>query len=151
MRTLLPDGVVGFFWAPDGTTVAALQLVTPGSDQVAGTGRIVLARTTDVRRRPAAPAAAPPGTALRLIFVTAASGDIVSQRTVRLSDTFIQQILPFFDQYALSHRLWSPDGSSVVVPVVSDDGVVHLTAVRADGTDTRVVTDGAMAFWRPVR
>ncbi len=41
--------------------------------------------------------------------------------------------------------------AAVVVPVVSDDGAVHLTTVRADGTDTRVVTDGSMAFWRPVR
>jgi TolB protein len=154
VRTLLPDGVVAFFWSPDGSTIAALQLVSPGSDQVAGagTGAIVLARTTsNVRRGSAGMAAAPPGTALRLAFVTVDSGAVVSQRTVRVSDAFTQQVLPFFDQYALSHRLWSPDGTAVVVPVVSDDGAVHLTTVRADGTDTHVVTDGSMAFWRPVR
>ena len=151
VRTLLPDGVVAFFWSPDGSTIAALQLVTPGSDQVAGAGGIVLARSTGVPRRSALLAATPPGTALRLAFVKVATGTLISQRTVRLSDLFTQQVLPFFDQYALSHRIWSPDGAGIVVPVVSDDGAVHLTAVRADGTDTRVVTDGAMAFWRPVR
>jgi TolB protein len=151
VRTLLPDGVVAFFWSPDGSTIAALQLVAPGSDQVAGAGGIVLARSTSVPRRPASLAAAPPGTALRLAFVTVGTGAVTSQRNVRLSDAFTQQVLPFFDQYALSHRIWSPDGAAVVVPVVSDDGAVHLTTVRADGTDTRVVTDGAMAFWRPVR
>ena len=151
VRTLLPDSVLGFFWSPDGTTIAALQLVSPGSDQVAATGGIVLASSTGAGRRPGLAAPAPPGAALRLIFVTVGSGAILSQRTVRLSDLFVQQVLPFFDQYALSHRLWAPDGASVVVPVVSDDGAVHLTTVRADGTDTRVVTDGTMAFWRPIR
>ncbi|HEV8403635.1 MAG TPA: hypothetical protein VGQ31_11430 [Candidatus Limnocylindrales bacterium] len=153
VRTLLPDGVVAFFWSPDGSTIAALELVSPGSDQVAdtGSGGIVLARSAAVRGRPVPLTAAPPGTALRLAFVTVESGAVVSQQNVRLSDVFIEQVLPFFDQYALSHRLWSPDGAAVVVPVVSDDGAVHLTSVRADGTDTRVVTDGAMAFWRPTR
>jgi TolB protein len=151
VRTLLPDGVVAFFWSPDGSTIAALQLVAPGSDQVAGAGGIALARSTTASRRPALLAAAPPGTALRLAFVTVDTGTLISQRNVRLSDLFTQQVLPFFDQYALSHRIWSPDGAGIVVPVVSDDGAVHLTTVRADGTDTRVVTDGTMAFWRPVR
>jgi TolB protein len=151
VRTLLPDGVVAFFWSPDGSTIAALQLVSPGSDKVAGAGGIVLARSTSLSRRPDLLAAAPPGTALRLAFVTVETGTLISQRNVRLSDLFTQQVLPFFDQYALSHRIWSPDGVGVVVPIVSDDGAVHLTTVRADGTDTRIVTDGAMAFWRPVR
>ncbi len=153
VRTLLPDGVVAFFWSPDGSTIAALQLVTPGSDQVARTtagssspgARVVPGDPTRVA------AAAPPGTALRLAFVTVATGTPTSQRNVRVSDLFTQQVLPFFDQYALSHRIWSPDDAGVVLPIVSDDGVVHLTTVRADGTDTRVITDGAMAFWRPVR
>jgi TolB protein len=151
VRTLLPDSVVAFFWSPDGSTIAALQLVSTGSDQVAGTRGIVLARSTGARRRPVTSAAAPPGVALRMAFVTVGSGAVVSQRTLRLSDLFVQQVLPFFDQYALSHRLWAPDGASVVVPVVTDDGAVHLTTVRADGTDSHVVTDGTMAFWRPIR
>lgn len=151
VRTLLPDAVIGFFWSPDGATIAALELASSGSDQVATRDGIVLASTTGGDRRHVMTAAAAPGVALRLVFVTVGSGAILSRRTIRLSDVFAQQILPFFDQYALSHRLWAPDGASVVVPVVSDDGAVHLTTVRADGTDTRVVTDGTMAFWRPIR
>ena len=57
--------------------------------------------------------------------------------------------MPFFDQYALSHRFWSPDSASIVLPLVSDDGVVHVTTIRVDGADARAVTEGAMAFWRP--
>ena len=151
VRTMLPDGVVGFFWSPDGSTIAALQLVSAGSDQVATVGRLVSADSSGSADRRSTVAAAAPGSPLRLVFVSTGSGAIVSHRTVRLSDAFTQQVLPYFDQYALSHRLWSPDGTAIILPVVSDDGVVHLTTVRADGTDSHVVTDGAIAFWRPVR
>jgi TolB protein len=149
VRTLLADPVVAFFWSPDGSTIAALELVSPGGDGVATSGGIVLARVTDVRRPRPVPAAAPPGLALRLVFVKVASGHTASQRAVRVSDDFTQQVVPFFDQYALSHRFWSPDSASIVLPLVSDDGVVHLTIIRADGADARAVTEGAMAFWRP--
>ncbi len=151
VRTLLDASVVAFFWSPDGATIAALELVPPGGDNVARAGGIVLARTTGAGVPRARPVAAPPGTALRLAFVTIASGAVEAQRTVRVSDAFVSQLLPFFDQYALSHRLWSPDGASIVLPVVSGDGIVQLTAIRADGSDAHTVTDGVMAFWRPTR
>ena len=88
-----------------------------------------------------------PGLPLRLVFVTVASGVIRSQKAVQVSDDFVQQILPYFDQYALSHHLWSPDGASIVLPLVSADGIVHLTSIRADGSETLPVTVGISAFW----
>jgi TolB protein len=66
-----------------------------------------------------------------------------------VSDTFTSQLLPFFDQYALSHRLWSADGATVVIPVASDDGTDRLVAVAADGSGARPVTDGVVGFWSP--
>ena len=111
---MLPDGVVGFFWSPDGSTIAALQLVSAGSDQVATVGRLVSTDSGGGAHRRSTLAAAPPGSPLRLVFVSTGSGAIVSHRTVRLSDAFTQQVLPYFDQYALSHRLWSPDGTAIV-------------------------------------
>jgi hypothetical protein len=88
-----------------------------------------------------------PGIPLRLVFVTVGSGVIRSQKTVQVSDAFVQQLLPYFDQYALSHHLWSPDGTSIVLPLVSADGVVHLSSIRADGSETRAVSVGISAFW----
>ena len=116
VRTLLPDSVVAFFWSPDGSTIAGAPARVarqrpgrrhrpdrPGEHH--RRARAVVAASTAARATAA-------GTALRIVFVTAGSGAIVSQRTVRLSDAFIQQVLPYFDQYALSHRLWSPDGAA---------------------------------------
>lgn len=149
VRTLLADGVVAFFWSPDGDTLAALQLVTPGDDSVASGGGVVLAATRSVPVAMVVPAAEPPGIGLRLVFVTAGSATIRSRRSVRVSDAFGSQLIPYFDQYALSHRIWSPDATAILLPVVSEDGVVHLTSFRADGSDPRVVTDGIAGFWSP--
>jgi TolB protein len=150
VRTLLAGSIVGFFWSPDGATLAALQLPQPGDDNVASDGGIVLARADDPptsRMTPVGAAAALPGIPIRLVFVTAGSGVIRSQKTVQVSDAFVQQLLPYFDQYALSHHLWSPDGASIVLPLVNPDGVVHLSSIRADGSETRAVAVGISAFW----
>jgi TolB protein len=138
VRTLLAGSVVSFFWSPDGATIAALEIAGTGDDQVA-----------TVSTRSAATTAATTGLALRLVFVTVESGAIRAQRPLMVSDTFVQQVIPFFDQYALSHRLWSADGTAVVIPIVGDDGADRLEVVRADGSDARAVAAGVSAFWAP--
>jgi TolB protein len=138
VRTLLAGSVVSFFWSPDGRTIAALEIAGTGDDQVA-----------TVSTRSAATTAATTGLALRLVFVSVDSGAIRSQRPLMVSDTFVQQVIPFFDQYALSHRLWSADGTAVVIPIVGDDGTDRLEVVRADGSDARSVAAGVAAFWAP--
>jgi TolB protein len=148
VRTLLAGSNVGFFWAPDGQTIAALQLVPPGDDKVAGGESVTLASVrTPAERRPAD--AAVLGIALRLAFLDVGAGTIRSQRAIRVPDTFAGQLLPYFDQYALSHRVWSPDSASIVLPIVADDGATRLTVVQADGSDARPVADGAFGFWSP--
>jgi TolB protein len=147
VRTLLPDPVVAFYWSPDGSTIAALEVASPGDNSVASTGAVVLARAADEARE--VPAAAAPGLSLRLVFVRVDGGAIRSQVVVRLSDAYASQLLPYFDQYALSHLVWSHDGASIVLPLVSEDGLVHLTTIRADGSEARPIVDAAMGFWRP--
>ena len=77
------------------------------------------------------------------------SGAIRSQRDVTLSDLFTGQYLPFFDQYALSHRLWSSDGASVILPLVTADGATHLTIIQTDGSGSHELPTGDLGFWRP--
>ena len=89
------------------------------------------------------------GIALHLSFVGVDDGSVTADRLVRVSDLFVNQVLPFFDQYALSHRFWAPDGSALVLPIVDDQDVTHLYAIPPDGSDARVVATAEMGSWSP--
>ncbi len=142
VRTLLDGPVVAFFWSPDGRTIATLRLPGPDDDELASLGMAAPAPAVP-------PAATASGYALRLAFVDVGSGTIRATRDVRVSELFGLQVLPFFDQYALSHRFWAPDSSSILLPLVRDDGVVGIVVVPADGSEERRIADGEMGSFSP--
>ncbi len=82
------------------------------------------------------------------MFVDVASGTVQSQPTVLLSQTFVESLFPYFDQYALSHRLWAPDSSSILLPEVGEDGQTHVAVRYPDGKDPMLL-DGVVGFWSP--
>jgi hypothetical protein len=135
VRVLLPGTIVAFFWAPDGRTIAAIGLPGPGDDKVADA------------RGGLRPVAATSGFTVRLSFVDVASGAIRSGRTIRLGDMFVNQVLPYFDQYSLSHRIWSNDSMAVALPLVADDDTTGIVVLKADGSEAQRVSDGVAAFW----
>ena len=60
----------------------------------------------------------------------------------------------FFDQYAYSNNLWSPDGRSIVYsardPDANGTGGSTIQVVSIDGaTPPRVIAPGHLAFWSP--
>ena len=69
-------------------------------------------------------------------------------------------VFQFFDQYALSHRFWSPDGRAFVftgwtgidqrsgVPPAGPP-VVHVVSVDDPSAKPRVLSEGHVAFWSP--
>lgn len=146
-RVLLDRIVVAFIWSPDGRTIATLQLESPADT-------VTEARaSTPATKGAGAEAAA--GLPMRLAFADVPSGSVRSERVVRLSNVFVNQVLPFFDQYALSHRFWSPDGMAIVLPIVGngdgtgDGDTTRLLVIPADGSDVRAVADGEMGSWSP--
>lgn len=151
VRTLLDGSVVGFFWAPDGRTIATLR-VTQTSDPTAAT-RAVLIRAAGPHSVAAAdptPAAdAPPGVEVRITFLDVSTGATRSERVVRLASHFVNELLPYFDQYALSHHLWSPDSATILLPLVDAAGRTRLFLLAADGTDSLPIADGVSGFWSP--
>jgi TolB protein len=142
VRTLLEGSIVAFFWSPDGRTIATLRLPGPDDDELAS-----LELAAPAPAFP--PAAADSGYALRLAFVDVASGTIRASREVRVSELFGLQLLPFFDQYALSHRFWSPDSASFLLPLVRDDGAVGIVVLPADGSPERRIADAEMGSFSP--
>jgi hypothetical protein len=121
----------------------------PGDDNLADTGHSVVPAVARLPDHPLAAVTAAIGTPLVLVFVDTATGTIRSQRIVALSDTFVYQLLPYFDQYALSHRFWAPDDASIALPTVDEDGIGQVFVFRADGVGARPVADGVIGFWSP--
>jgi hypothetical protein len=90
---------------------------------------------------------------LNLWCVDLDSGDHRLVSTFEPVDMFVNQFLPFFDQYALSHRIWSPDSTSIVLPMVlqAEDGEerprICVVPMLPRGGRPRPLVDGMMAFW----
>ena len=66
------------------------------------------------------------------------------------STVFVENYLPFFDQYAQSHRIWSPDSSAFVFAGALPDGRsgVWVQDVVAGGAP-RLLGPGVVASWSP--
>jgi hypothetical protein len=133
-RVLVDGPVVAWFWAPDGRKLAVLRIPLPTDGQVASVP---------------APAAQRDRLALRLLFVEGATGLIAFGRDVHLSDIVLAQFLPFADQYARSHRVWSPASDAIVLPLQDEIGSSHVTIVPVDGSAERRIADGVAGFWSP--
>jgi hypothetical protein len=136
IRTLLDGRVVSFAWSPDGTTIAAIRVV-PVTDG---------ASTSSTS--PAASPAPTERSEIRMTFVDVASGRIRSQPVIDPGDRYVNLVLTYFDQYGLSHRLWAPDSSSILVPQAHADGTTSVDVFFPDG-DPPVSLDGEIGFWSP--
>jgi hypothetical protein len=168
VRTLIDGTIVGFFWSPDGRTIAVLRLQAAGSGGTVADRSIVTAAafaaasavgssspgptagsSVDASLVPTPTPAPTGGSEVHLLFVDVAGGAVRSDRVVRLTSHFINEFLPYFDQYALSHRVWSPDSRSLLLPLVDTTGRDRLTALPADSSEVPHPYDGDIGFWSP--
>jgi TolB protein len=152
IRLLTRETIIAFFWSPDGRTIAAFSVHGGNNDLNV---RLPGPRTLrDVS--PKAPGAGPSPRAkslqqlqippLKLMFIDVESGLTRSLRPFEPSHVFATQFLPFFDQYALSHRLWSPGSEAVVIPMVIDDQD-RVVVVPAGGQELQSLEEGDMPSW----
>ena len=164
-------GLAAFSWSPDGSALAVSEQASLGSPLF--------------NRLSLAPADGSPSSLLveeeHLAFFWSPAGDRIAwvgvdsatremelsvssvgggepRRLFRFSPTGeFFTYLSFFDQYAYSHSLWSPDGSSLVV--ASTDGLEsgrrngsgpsggHIYVVDADTGETQRIASGKVAVW----
>lgn len=136
IRTLSDRIAVAFFWSPDGRTIAYL---TPAE---AGSGA-----RRDPTLQPAAHRPQAERVLLDLWLVEVARGTERRLATFQPADLFASQFLPFFDQYALSHCLWSPASDALVFPVQEDSGSERVFVFPTDGALPRPVAEGSAGFW----
>ena len=126
---LVDEQLLAFFWSPDG-------------DQIAWIGIEPLSRTMDLVVSPveSGKTAGEP----RHLFRFSPTGELFT-------------MLSFFDQYAYSHSIWSPDGSALVI--TGTDGVEsarsngsgphggQVYVVDASSGEARRIASGKLAIW----
>ena len=128
-QLLTTDEALAFFWSPDGRYIAYLTLKSIGPQAKVGQG-----------------------VAQQRNFFTLGLIDVETggQRYITAfepSPVFSNQILPYFDQYALSHRLWSPDSQALAMPVIDEQDEPKIMILPIDGQSPYLITDGFLAFW----
>ncbi|NJN55084.1 MAG: hypothetical protein HC804_10195, partial [Anaerolineae bacterium] len=138
IRLLSRNPVATFFWSPDGRYLAALLPILPvgGDINAAISHKATTAKTTIQGSLPQ----------LDLVLFEAASGEGRRLLTFTPTLTFLSQLMPFFDQYALSHRIWSPNNDALVLPML-EDGRSYIYIVPIHGGDKRFLAEGSMAAW----
>jgi TolB protein len=149
VRTLIDGSVASFWWSPDGRTIAALRVqpVASGSTSRPKPSPSPAVTGPSASAPSARPPAAEEPTEIRLVFADVASGKQTST-VVQPGRLYIDQFLTYFDQYARSHRVWSPDSSSILVPVDGPDGTTRISVLHRNG-EPAVTIDGAIGFWSP--
>ena len=144
VQILSRDTVLAFFWSPDGRYIAYVSLRDGEEGDIN-----VAAPLPDSRRRGrlAKPAPQRGLPFFDLIVIDVATGE--GRQLTRFQPTalFVTQFLPFFDQYALSHRVWSPAGDALVLPM-EENGANQIVMVLLNG-QTRILAQGSSAFWSP--
>lgn len=142
-RLLTTETVLAFFWSPDGRQLAYLTVNGRPREDVYASAE----RTQRVSRMAATQPVQQGGSGfLSLSVMDVSTGQGLRLFNFQPTPIFVTQFMPFFGQYALSHQVWSPDSTEIVLPVRDDAGDV-IMIIPVDGGAPRVVAEGDIAFW----
>jgi TolB protein len=129
---LVSDNVVGFFWSPDGSQIAYITLTYEKDDPT----------TKGALRQEETPVA-------RWHVVDVASG--ISHRSASFIPTRdMVYYLQFYDQFARSHRLWSPDSRYLVYGEFDPTDrrqIVSLLDTRAPDAAPQTIMEGTIGVF----
>ena len=140
LTPLTENRALAFFWSPDGRYVAYLSASQASDSEFAGAEPVQAANYSLVQNRQVQNRLL-----LNLNLITLSTGEDEQLATFQPSLQFVRQFLPFFDQYALSHSLWSPSSDALVLPAVTEAGP-QLVVFALDGSVTPIA-EGDMGFW----
>ncbi len=130
------DGdVIAFFWSPNGKELAYFDLIqTQSNGSSSGSSGNSTQQAT-------------PQLALELHVLDVASGQSHTLLTYTPTNLFMS-VLPYFDQFAQSVTIWSPDNNNLVLSFVDASGNPSIAVIPASGKmQPRVLAQGYLAFW----
>ena len=138
-RVVTQNNIAAFFWSPDGEQIAVLSF---DSTHLNPQGRLVPAR------RSAVPV--PQSANVKLIWSVAnvADGTCIAFPSFTPTDSFLL-VVPYFDQYAQSLSLWSPDGRYLLFADVDEFGrpAIRVLDTLQPLLPARGLAEGTFAVW----
>lgn len=132
------SGVIAFFWSPDSQHIAYVTLSAPAGSFDA---KAITAKPapTQVQQQP---------TGLAWSVLDVADG--ANRRYGAFMPTRdLVYLLTYFDQFALSHHVWSPDSTHVIYSEVTPDNrpVISILDVTQAVSAPVAVADGVIGVW----
>ncbi len=126
-------GVLSFFWSPDSSKLAYITVAVPDDAFTAGAGV------------PAAMVQRQVGLAWSVLDVEA---DSVDRYSPFVPTPNMVYMFVYFDQFAQSHQVWSPDSRHIVYgELVNDDPIISLLDTTQPGVPSVTIADGFVGIW----
>ena len=162
LTLLEPDGeaailtdemVIAFFWSPDGRSIAYFTVASTYEHLRSSIGLGRPMREKMEEEMPGGLLKEPKEEDERTLRLNLWVTDVETNEprlmlTFQPLDIYINQFLPFFDQYAISHRIWSPDSNAIVLPVLDGEHAkVMVIPTNSPYERPQHIADGLMAFW----
>ena len=138
-RAVTNDPIIAFFWSPNGRQIAYITL--PNADD----GSIQVINDVNSKTILSKPVQQD-GFELQLWVADIESGFQRRILTFVPTQMFARQFLPFYDQYSLSHQLWSPSSDAMVLPIMDEESG-KIAVVNLGTGDLQFIADGEIAFW----
>ena len=150
LETLSEESVIAFFWSPDGRYIMYLVPQRVGGSDFArdlvlnelygsasSTKRITesyLAQSDEIEL------------AVNIIDIDTLEESYLT--SVRPTPLFINQFVPFFEQYALSHNIWSADSQAIALPTRDREGNSNIAVIYVEDGRLDVIAEGTAPFWQ---
>jgi TolB protein len=138
-RVMAQGQIAAFFWSPDGEQLAVLRV---DQSQSGPQGRLIPARSSS--------SLAPQSSSVRLAWsvIRVDDGAAKDYESFRPTDAFLS-LIPYFDQYAQSLSLWSPDGRYLVYADVSDrdETFIRVLDTAQANQPAQRLASGVFAAW----
>ena len=131
LEPLSTQRAFAFFWSPDGRYIVYFA-APQGGGELASTLEHASLETVQLRSM-----------SINLIDITAKTDKYLSDFVP--SPLFVNQFLPFFDQYALSHHIWSPESDALVLPAVIANQINIM--VLPLNAELSLIAQGDTPFW----
>jgi TolB protein len=129
MAQTTDGGIIAFFWSPDSTKLAYLTLAeTPGAFNIAYSAQ---------------------PEEIRLAWSVL---DVEDGTNIRLADfvptSEMLYLVTYFDQFAQSHQIWSPDSTHIVFSERTDNAAnINILDMTRSGTVPFAVAEGSIGVW----